>query len=68
MRFAPQSEYPLGFESEIILYGDSKLSIINVKNETLSGLIIENQGLHNMFKSVFLMAWAYLSLKEEKNS
>ena len=64
LRFASQTEHPLGFESEIILYGDSKISIVNVKNEILSGLIIENKGLYNMFRSVFYMTWDYLKDKQ----
>ena len=65
LRFASTDDYPLHFESEIILYGDSKLSIVNVKNEILSGLIIENEGLYNMFKSIFYMAWHYLENKRK---
>jgi sugar-specific transcriptional regulator TrmB len=57
LRYADQEEYPLEFDAEIILYGTSKLSIINVNNETLSGIIIDNENLHKMFKSIFRMAW-----------
>lgn len=57
IRYAPTDLFPLEFDSEIMLYAKSKICIINVNNETLSGIIIENQALYNTFKSIFLMAW-----------
>lgn len=57
LRYADPEQYPLEFDAEIILYGTSKISIINVNNETLSGIIIDNEALHKMFTSIFKMAW-----------
>lgn len=60
IRFGCSEKYPLNFDSEIVLYGDSKMSIVNVKNETLSGVIIQNKALYNMFRTIFYMTWDHL--------
>ncbi|TSC77770.1 MAG: Transcriptional regulator, TrmB [Parcubacteria group bacterium Gr01-1014_29] len=45
------------FKGEITIYGDNKISITDVEEDHMMGLIIENNRLHQMMRMVFELAW-----------
>jgi len=55
VRFVPHSLFP--YESEITIFCDNKVSIINMTDNNLIGLIIEDKTIHGMFKMIFELAW-----------
>ncbi len=54
-RAIPAADFP--YEAEITMYGESKVSIINFKRNTLIGVIIEDETIAGMMRTVFELAW-----------
>ena len=55
IKYIPASEFP--FKGEITVYGNNKISIINLNKEYLTGIIIEDETIHNMMKMIFELSW-----------
>lgn len=62
-RFLDPTKFPL--EGEIIIYGDSKISIVNMERNQLIGVIIEDKALHNMMRTIFELSWNSSLVKGE---
>ncbi len=45
------------FKSDLTIYGENKVSIINFNEPNLAGTIIEDQIIHNMMKMIFELSW-----------
>lgn len=54
-RYITEKHFP--FESELTIYGKNKVSIVNVHDEKLVGIIIEDQMMHDMLCMIFELAW-----------
>jgi CRISPR/Cas system-associated protein endoribonuclease Cas2 len=50
-------EDKFALSGEIIIYGDSKISIINLNKNQLMAVIIEDKSLHNMLRTIFELSW-----------
>lgn len=55
LRFVPAEIFP--YKSEITIYGDNKVSIINFKQTSLIGVIIEDNDIHKMMQMIFELSW-----------
>lgn len=55
MRHIPAAQFP--YKSEITVYGANKVSIINIENKTPTGVVIEDQTIHNMMRMMFELSW-----------
>jgi sugar-specific transcriptional regulator TrmB len=57
----PQTKYvsasEFSFKGEITIYSDNKVSIVNLNKEQLTGLIIEDETIHNMMRMIFELSW-----------
>ncbi len=51
----PQSFFT--FKGEYMIYGDDRISIINLKEGELSGVIIVDKSFHQMMKNFFNLVW-----------
>ncbi len=56
LKFIPREKFP--FRGEITIYGDSKVSVINLEGTQPSAIIIEDQSYHKMMRSIFELAWS----------
>lgn len=54
-KYINADKFPL--VGEIIIYGDSKISIINLAKNQLMAVIIEDKSLHNMLRTIFELSW-----------
>ena len=54
-RYVSTSEF--SFKGEITIYSDNKVSIVNLNQEHLTGLIIEDATIHNMMRMIFELSW-----------
>lgn len=45
------------FKGELTIYGTNKVSIVNLTQEHLTGLIIEDETIYNMMKVIFELSW-----------
>ena len=54
-KYVPAAEF--SFKGEITIYSDNKVSIVNLNKEQLTGLIIEDETIHNMMKMIFELSW-----------
>ena len=45
------------FKSDLTIYGENKVSIINFSEPNLTGTIIEDQTVHDMMKMIFELSW-----------
>lgn len=54
-RFIPADSFP--FKADITVYSASKVSIINFHENTLVGVIIEDQTITGMMRMIFELAW-----------
>jgi len=52
----PQKMFP--YKSDITIYGENKVSIINFSGPQLAGTIIEDKTIHNMMVMIFELAWS----------
>ena len=55
VKFIPAAEFP--FKGEIVIYSTNKVGIVNLNKEYLTGLIIEDETIHNMMKMIFEITW-----------
>ncbi len=55
IRFASKDAFPM--TGEIVVYGKSKVSIVNFSKSNAIGTIIEDEKIHNMMKTIFNMCW-----------
>lgn len=51
----PHKLFP--YKSDITIYGENKVSIINFGKTGLAGTIIEDKTIHDMMKMIFELAW-----------
>lgn len=54
-RYIPAKEFP--FRGEITVYGENKVSIVNLNKEYLTGIIIEDETVHDMMRLIFDLSW-----------
>lgn len=64
VRFIDEKLFP--YKSEITIYGEKNVSIINLGKEKLTGVIIEDETIHGLMKMIFELSWTS-SLIENKN-
>jgi sugar-specific transcriptional regulator TrmB len=62
MRFVKKGKFPSA--SEITIYGINKVSITNFKKDYETGVIIEDQAIHDMMKTIFDLSWDSRQLKD----
>ncbi len=55
VRFMPREKFP--FKSEITIYGEKNVSIINLGKDRLTGVIIEDPTIHGLMKMIFELSW-----------
>ncbi len=55
MRYVPAEQFP--FKGEVTIYGENKVSIVNMSDENMTGLIIEDSMIHKMMRMIFELAW-----------
>ncbi|MAZ40534.1 hypothetical protein CL654_00245 [bacterium] len=60
----PQKDFP--YNSEITVYGDNKVSIINFNEPQPAGTIIEDKTIHGMMRMIFELSWAGASVEPIK--
>ena len=56
VRYVPKETFP--FTSEMTIYGDDRLSLVNFSDEGMVGVIIEDKTTHAFMRMIFEMAWA----------
>ena len=55
IRYVPAEKFP--FKGEITIYGTNKVAIINLNKEYLTGIIVEDETIHNMMRLIFELSW-----------
>lgn len=55
VRHVAASDFP--YESEITIYGENKISIVNTHGAQIVGVIIEDETTHGMMRMIFELAW-----------
>jgi sugar-specific transcriptional regulator TrmB len=55
VKFVSAKEFT--YKGEITVYGDNKVAIVNLNKEYLTGLIIEDETIHNMMRMIFELSW-----------
>lgn len=55
VRFIDKDKFP--YKSEITVYGEKNVSIINLGKEKLTGVIIEDPTIHGLMKMIFELSW-----------
>jgi sugar-specific transcriptional regulator TrmB len=55
LKFISASKFP--FKGEITIYGENKVAIVNLNKQFLTGIIIEDETIHNMMRLMFEMSW-----------
>ncbi len=48
------------FKSEITMYGNDRVSVINFQEQSMVGIIIEDATIHGMMRMIFELAWRAL--------
>lgn len=59
LRFIPAEQFP--YHSEITVYRNDRVSIVNFHEKQLIGVIIEDKTTHDMMRMIFNLAWQGLS-------
>ncbi len=54
-RFVPVKEFSVS--GEITIYGEDKVSIVNLNKDTLTGTLIQDKTIHDMMKMIFELSW-----------
>lgn len=62
IRFTKRNVFPNA--SEITIYGEKKVSIVNFTKDKMSGVIIEDEVIHNMMCAIFELAWKSNDVRE----
>jgi sugar-specific transcriptional regulator TrmB len=60
-RYIEEGKFPSA--SEITVYGTNKVAISNFKKDQETGVIIEDQAIHDMMKSIFELSWESKRIK-----
>lgn len=55
LRFIPAEDFP--FKGEVIIYGTDKVSITNLEERNVVGIIIEDASFNRMMRVIFNLAW-----------
>lgn len=55
LRYVIAEQFP--FKGEITVYGSTKIAIVNLNKEYLTGLIIEDETIHEMMRMIFELSW-----------
>lgn len=55
VRFVSKDEFMV--TGEITIYGDDKVSIVNLNPEKLTGTIIQDKAIHDMMRMIFELSW-----------
>lgn len=56
LKHVPRNKFP--YKSDITIYGENKVSIINFNEPQPVGTIIEDKIIHDMMKMIFELSWA----------
>jgi len=62
IRYVPAEKFP--FKGEITIYGTNKITVINLNKEYLTGIILEDETIHNMMRLVFELSWSSSLVKK----
>ncbi|MBI2474260.1 MAG: hypothetical protein HYV68_01025 [Candidatus Taylorbacteria bacterium] len=54
-KYIPANAFP--FKGELTIYGENKVSVVNLNREYLTGVIIEDRTIHNMMRMIFELSW-----------
>lgn len=54
-KYVDQNKFPL--VGEIIIYGDSKVSILNFSKNQMIGVTINDKSIYNMMRTIFELSW-----------
>lgn len=55
VKYIPVEQFP--YKSEITIYANNKVSIINFSEKGMMGVIIENETIYGMMRMIFELAW-----------
>jgi len=55
MKYIPYTQF--SFKGEITIYGEDKVSIVNLNKNHFTGTIIQDKTIHNMMKMIFELSW-----------
>ena len=55
LRYVTAEQFP--FKGEITVYSSNKTAIVNLNKEYLTGLIIEDETIHEMMRMIFELSW-----------
>jgi sugar-specific transcriptional regulator TrmB len=55
MKYIPYTEF--SFKGEITIYGEDKVSIVNLNKNHFTGTIIQDKTIHDMMKMIFELSW-----------
>ena len=55
MKFIPYKEF--SFQGEITVYGEDKVSIVNLNKNHFTGTLIQDKTIHDMMKMIFELSW-----------
>ena len=61
-RYIAENMFPLS--GEIIMYGDSKISITNFTKNQVTGIVVDDTALHQMMRNIFELSWNSSLVKE----
>ena len=61
-RYIEENRFPSA--SEVTIYGTNKVAITNFKKDQETGVIIEDQAIHDMMKTIFELSWDSRQLKD----
>jgi sugar-specific transcriptional regulator TrmB len=59
MRYVSDLQFP--FKGEVTIYKNNKVSIVNLSREQLTGVVIEDQTIYNMIRTMFELSWIGLA-------
>ncbi len=55
MKFVPAGIF--AYNAEITIYGENKVSIVNLEDDNFTGVIIEDKTIHGLMKMIFELSW-----------
>lgn len=55
MKYIPYTSF--SFQGEITIYGEDKVSIVNLNKNHFTGTVIQDKTIHNMMKMIFELSW-----------
>ena len=55
MKYIPHKDF--SFQGEITVYGDDKVSIVNLNKNHFTGTVIQDKTIHNMMRMIFELSW-----------